>query len=58
MLHNNIINRNLEFKQLPNEQTSKVLKKDSNYLHLNIKQKIDFSKTMWNKRNYLIQMLR
>jgi DNA (cytosine-5)-methyltransferase 1 len=50
MLHNNIINRNLEFKQLPNEQTSKVLKKDSNYLHLNIKQKIDFSKTMWNKK--------
>jgi len=50
MLHNNIINRDLEFKQLPNEQTDKVLKIDSNYLHLNIKQKLDFSKTMWNKK--------
>ncbi|MDQ7047400.1 MAG: DNA (cytosine-5-)-methyltransferase [Sulfurovum sp.] len=50
MLHNNIINRDLEFKQLPNEQTDKVLKIDANYLHLNIKQKLDFSKTMWNKK--------
>ena len=50
MLHNNIINRDLEFKQLPNQQINKVLKIDSNYLHLNIKQKLDFSKTMWNKK--------
>ncbi len=51
MLHNNIINRDLEFKQLPNEQTDKVLEINSNYLHLNIKQKLDFSKTMWNKKH-------
>ncbi len=50
MLHNNIINRDLEFKQLPNEQTNTVLKINSNYLHLNIEQKLDFSKTMWNKK--------
>jgi len=50
MLHKNIINRDLEFKQLPNEQSDKVLEIDSNYLHLNIKQKLDFSKTMWNKK--------
>jgi len=56
MLHENIINRDLEFKQFPNEQTDKVLEIDSNYLHLNLKQKLDFSKTMWNKKNYLIQM--
>ncbi len=50
MLHNNIINRDLEFKQLPNEQTNAVLEINSNYLHLNIEQKLDFSKTMWNKK--------
>ena len=43
MLHNNIINRDLEFKQLPNDQIDKALEIDSNYLHLNIEQKLDFS---------------
>ncbi len=50
MLHNNVRNRNLEFMQLPNEQTDTVSRKEANYLHLNIKQKLDFSKTMWNKK--------
>ena len=51
MLHNNIINKELEFKQLPNEQTTKVLKINSTHFHLNIQPKLDFSKTMWNKKS-------
>jgi len=50
MLHHNTINRDLEFKQVPSENIDKILKINSNYLHLNIKQKLDFSKTMWNKK--------